>query len=136
MSSICGLCRPDGATGSGLRAIFGRLDGCRRTPNCGEVLTAISSGRVSQAARLYTGPRGSANPAHPLRRQRDGAALKAVLGRIPAGDPVLAYLDLGKFAAEPRIRGRVPRERYTETLMALMLTEKLRHARQRRDPVL
>jgi asparagine synthase (glutamine-hydrolysing) len=86
-------------------------------------------GRVPESVRLYAGPRGSANPAHPLRRRRDEAALKAMIGRIAPGDPVLAYLDLEKLAAEPRVRGRVPRARHTEMMMALLLAEKLRQAR-------
>ena len=86
-------------------------------------------GRGPESIRLYEGPRGSANPAHLLRRQRDEAALKAMIGRIAPGDPVLAYLDLEKLAAEPRVRGRVPRARHTEMMMALMLAEKLGQVR-------
>ena len=87
------------------------------------------AGRVPDDVRLHMGPRSSANPGHLLRRQRDGETLKAMLRRIPADDPVFAYLDLQKLAAEPRIRGRMPRDRYVEITMALMLTEKLREAR-------
>jgi asparagine synthase (glutamine-hydrolysing) len=83
-------------------------------------------GRVPDSVRLYAGPRGSANPGHPLRRQRDEGALKAMIGRIAPGDPVLVYLDLEKLAAEPRIRGRVPRARHTEMMMALLLAGTLR----------
>jgi asparagine synthase (glutamine-hydrolysing) len=86
-------------------------------------------GRVPESVRLYAGPRGSANPAHPLRRQRDEGTLKAMIGRIAPGDPVLAYLDLEKLAAEPRIRGRVARARHTEMMMALLLAGKLGQAR-------
>jgi asparagine synthase (glutamine-hydrolysing) len=85
-------------------------------------------GRAPESIRLYEGTRGSANPAHLLRRQRDEAALKAMIGRIAPGDPVLAYLDLEKLAAEPRVRGRVPRARHTEMMMALLLAEKLSQA--------
>jgi asparagine synthase (glutamine-hydrolysing) len=86
-------------------------------------------GRVPESVRLYAGPRGSANPAHLLRRQRDEGALKAMIARIAPGDPVLAYLDLEKLAAEPRVRGRVPRARHTEMMMALLLARKLGQAR-------
>ena len=88
------------------------------------------AGRVPESVRLYAGPRGSANPGHLLRRQRDEAALKAMLGQIAPGDPVLAYLDLEKLAAEPRIHGRVPRARHTEMMMALLLTRKLGQAQR------
>jgi asparagine synthase (glutamine-hydrolysing) len=91
-------------------------------------------GRVPDSVRLYAGQRGSANPGHLLRRQRDEATLKAMIGRIAPGDPVLAYLDLEKLAAEPRIAGRVPRARHTEMMMALLLAEKLGRARGRTLP--
>jgi len=86
-------------------------------------------GRVPDEVRLYTGPRASGNPGHAMRRQRDEKALTAMLGRIAHDDPVLAYLDLEKLAAEPRIPGRRRRVRNLENMMALLLTEKLRHAR-------
>lgn len=85
--------------------------------------------RVPDEVRLYTGPRASGNPGHPLRRERDGHALKEMLDRIPAEDPVLTYLDLKKLAKTPRVRLRIPRARSVEMMMALILTEKLRQVR-------
>jgi len=83
---------------------------------------------VPDEVRLNTGRRASANPGHPIRRQRDQKALTAMLGRIAHDDPVLAYLDLEKLAAEPRIPGRHRWVRNLENMMALLLTEKRRHA--------
>ena len=43
-------------------------------------------------------------------------------GPHPVDDPVWAYLDLEKLAAEPRVPGRRRRVRSLENMMALLLT--------------